>query len=263
MAKTRTFAIIIPAYKRFDLLMRLLTCLNEAPSPMPIFIQDDDPESDWERRIPQCAYERYGRNSTNLGFAANCNRAVEQMSCPPDVLIFMNQDLHGRVDWNTLLANFDDPDVAVVGCKLLFPAGGIQHAGIYFDGFCQPYHRYLGFMDDTYAPANTPMTVPAVTGAFFAVRYSIWKHFGGFDETAYPHGYFEDIDFCIRIQREGWKVFYDPRIQLTHDVGSSGGSSHFLRNAQTFKRRWVDSGLIVPDTRAVRESFWTLNRRSP
>jgi GT2 family glycosyltransferase len=48
--------------------------------------------------------------------------------------------------------------------------------------------------------------------------------------------YFEDNDFCLRLRRAGWKVFYNPQTTITHLGGAS------LAQDRT-RTRYYDAGL--------------------
>ena len=99
------------------------------------------------------------------------------------------------------------------------------------------------------------MPVPWVTGAFYAVRRSVWEVLGGFDPV-YIGGYFEDVDFCLKAAESGYQTWYQPFTTLFHQVGSTGGNPHFMHNAQIFRQRWVDTGKVKPDVSTRRVNFW-------
>ena len=56
--------------------------------------------------------------------------------------------------------------------------------------------------------------VPWVVGACFVVRRAAYDAVEGFDERYFL--YFEDIDLCVRLRREGWKVRFDPSVRVLH-----------------------------------------------
>jgi GT2 family glycosyltransferase len=85
--------------------------------------------------------------------------------------------------------------------------------------------------------AATPCEIGWTTGAALAVRRSLWSQLEGFD-PAYGRGYYEDVDFCLRARRLGFKVWFEPDCTLVHTVGSTGGSRELLDNALRFQARW-------------------------
>lgn len=268
-------SVVIPAYNNLD---KVLRCLNSLQAhqvmtglyyPTQQYVVQDDASPDYNLKalIPPCA-ATVMRNEQNAGFNQNVAKAVYNSGVAavhpgnPDVSEFVaivNQDIYAVPDlsqnWDTVIMHaFDDPQVGIVGPKLLFPQGGIQSCGGEFDGRGQPSHRYLGYSDIHYPPADTPEYVDWITGAFFVVRRSVWDALGGFDPLFAP-AYWEDVDFCLRAREIGFKTWYEPRATFIHEVGSSG-SSGLASGAQKFYERWVASGKIKPTTPAVKERFW-------
>jgi len=248
-------SVIIPAYDHLDAVLTCYQSLARTVNPQrtEVLIQDDaSPAYDGPSVLgPACQ-----RNPANLGFPGNCNAGAQRAR--GDVLLFLNQDCEAlHPNWDArLLEHFERfPQCGVVGPTLLFPDGRVQSVGGGFDAASQPYHQYLGLSNPDWEPINTPRTVAWVTGAAFAVRTTCWQQLGGFD-TVYGRGYFEDVDFCVRAVNAGWQVWHKPSVRFQHTVGSTGGSPTFRQNALEFKRRYVDTGLIEPDTRFIRERFW-------
>ncbi|MDA2933061.1 glycosyltransferase family 2 protein [Acidobacteria bacterium AH-259-D05] len=57
---------------------------------------------------------------------------------------------------------------------------------------------------------------PAAAAWF--LRKEAWKDLGGFDTRFYP-AWFEDVDFCRRLQDSQWEVFYFSHLPLIHQGG--------------------------------------------
>jgi len=252
-------SVIIPNYND---LQGVLTALNSllalASGTIDIewLVQDDaSPDYNALGVIPP-ALASVARNNENVGFAMNCNFGASRAT--GDVLFFLNQDCFGVPEWSrgwdkALVAAFDDEAVGIVGARLLFPDGKIQSVGGLFDAKRQPFHRCLGWSNPLHPQANTPEYVSWVTGAAMAVRRSVWEQLRGFDPV-YGRGYWEDVDFAVRAQLIGHKVWYEPRCTLIHTVGSTGGNPDFMKNAQTFREKW--ESFIEPDVAAIMERFW-------
>ncbi|MCJ7727840.1 MAG: glycosyltransferase, partial [Actinobacteria bacterium] len=62
--------------------------------------------------------------------------------------------------------------------------------------------------------------VDYVTGAFFATEYKLFKSIGGFD-SGYRPAYFEELDYCLKIRRSGWRVVVTPKSIARHFEGAS------------------------------------------
>jgi hypothetical protein len=147
-----------------------------------------------------------------------------------DVVVFANDDMRMLTEgWDeTLLALLGRPEIGVVGAKLLYPDETIQHAGMLFGWQGGAIH------DGLYEPRNAAgpggrwqlrRRVPAVTGAFLAMRRSLFETLGGFDEQRLAISY-SDLDICLRVRREGLAVIYAPEIELTHHESKSRGLTH-------------------------------------
>ena len=63
--------------------------------------------------------------------------------------------------------------------------------------------------------------VDAIAGAFFMTKKSILEEVGYLDEDFFLYG--EDIDLCLRIKKKGYKILYDPEVEITHYKGISTG----------------------------------------
>jgi GT2 family glycosyltransferase len=56
--------------------------------------------------------------------------------------------------------------------------------------------------------------VPWVTGGCLLVRRDCFEHLRGLDESFFL--YYEDVDFCRRARANGWGVWYEPGLKVTH-----------------------------------------------
>lgn len=113
---------------------------------------------------------------------------------------------------------------AVVGFKLLFPDGvRVQHGGIVFDQY-----RKLGFKlqgtEKNDPRINEPREMQAVSFACALLDTKILKAMGGFSPLKpglSPHYYFNDIDYCLKVRKEGYEVWYCPDLLLWHYGGAT------------------------------------------
>ena len=253
-------SVIIPAYNDGVGVMTALNSLQvTATAPQQYLVQDDaSPQLICSAVVPP-AVASVERNERNLGFPGNCNAGARRAK--GDILLFLNQDVYAVPDLSTgwdqaLIEAFSDPDIGIVGPRLLFPDGRIQSAGGLYDAKCQPYHRCIGYTDHDHHEVSTPRDVSWTTGAALAIRRWLFEDIGGF-ATDYVDGYFEDVDLCCRVRYERhMRVRYEPRATLIHSVGSTGGNPYFSDNARLWYQRWVDSKQVTPDTSGVYERFW-------
>ena len=220
------------------------TTITNPPSSDLILVDDCSPEVNFPSLFtPPIQVIRHETNQGSYG--ASLNLAFEPLkgNLLPGVLdeliiIFSNSDITAQPGWiEPLVRAFDNPEVGVVGPKLLFENGLIQSCGGLFDGNLGPFHRYLGWRADYKLANRGPEKVSWSTGAVFATRAKLFDSLGGFDE-GYRGGYFEDVDYCLRARTLGFETWYVPGSVLLHTVGQQGGSPFFRENSIRFHKRW-------------------------
>lgn len=144
-----------------------------------------------------------------------------------DVLLFANNDIE------CLTPGFDAvirgqlarPEIGALGCLLLYPDGAIQHAGTVLGTGGLAAHIGAGLTpaDPQLAPfTRFTRRVGAVTGAFLATRRDAFEALGGFDEEALKIT-LNDVDFCMRLARQGLATLYTPAICCLHHESASRG----------------------------------------
>ncbi|MCZ2078881.1 MAG: glycosyltransferase [Bryobacterales bacterium] len=155
------------------------------------------------------------------------------------LLLFLNDDTEPlNSDWlDHVVAHLERPEVGVVGGKLLYPSGTIQHAGIavgMMDGVGHP-GRGL-FRSELFPWLELTREVTAVTGACLGIRTALFQELGGFDES-FPVNY-NDVDLCLRVRERGLHVICEPRVLVRHyECASRTGGTSF-RERWAFQERW-------------------------
>lgn len=178
------------------------------------------------------------------GFGGNNNWAAKHGNA--EFICFLNSDTEVREGWlSAMLRNMSEPEVGIVGAKLLFPpakGGTIQHCGVGRNNEGLPFHPGYG------ARASLPMAdvrryLNAVTAACMLVRRSCWDELGGFDPI-FGLGQFEDVDLCWRARKLDWKIVYEPKAVVTHYEHGSGEEllEGHLRKMGILMNRWGDMG---------------------
>jgi GT2 family glycosyltransferase len=111
--------------------------------------------------------------------------------------------------------------VGVVGAKLLFEDGRIQHTGVTFDHAGEAMHLHIFEADGPghFGSATVDLDFLAVTGACLLVPRAVFVEVGGFTE-ALPLNY-NDVDFCLKVGATGRRVVCTPFARLHHYESSS------------------------------------------
>jgi len=159
-----------------------------------------------------------------------------------EYLVLLNDDTEVRSsDWiERMLEHALTPGVGVVGCKLLYPGGTVQHGGVVIaPGGLGAGHINVGFPAD--APGyrgmlDTPHNCSAVTGACMMVSSQLYAQLDGFDEGFDSE--YSDIDLCLRAIERGLRVVWTPRAVLTHHERSSLPMVINPRDQERFRQRW-------------------------
>lgn len=157
------------------------------------------------------------------------------------ILVFANNDVEMLTqDWDERLRDIlADPDVGLVGTRLLYPDRTVQHAGVVLGvNDSRPVHEGLGQSEQAVGPNSRWVRrrqVAAVTGAFMALDQTVFERLGGFDERL-AVGY-NDIDLCLKARAADLAVLYETRIELIHHESKTRG------RADAAKVAWDDEEL--------------------
>ncbi len=210
MTRSLRVSIIIPTFNRSDLLESCTACLST----------------------------EYVIVNEGLPFAEHCNIGARYVH--GDILLFLNDDTEPEEGWlEPVVEAFDDPLVGIVGSRLVYPDGRVQHAGVYFgipNGILTAYNE----LED-----KPSREVEAVTGACLAIRRPVFEMLDGFDE-GFVNGY-EDIDLCLRVRKAGWTVRYVAESTVMHHESQSGAArwTHVHQNIQRLQDRWTRGDYLL------------------
>jgi GT2 family glycosyltransferase/SAM-dependent methyltransferase/Flp pilus assembly protein TadD len=232
-------SIIIPVYNNLELTKQCLTALASVTTGVDYeVILVDNGSTDGTAAFLQTLQGdvRIIRNDENRGFAKACNQGAKEAR--GKYLVFLNNDTIPQSNWlGPLVQEVDgQPDVGIVGSKLLYPDDTVQHAGVVFSRDGAPYHIYRR------VPADSPAVgkrreFQAVTAACLLIRRDLFEAVGGFDE-AFVNG-FEDVDLCLKVRGIGFRVIYQPRSVLIHLEGQTlGRKAGEADNYRLLRERW-------------------------
>jgi GT2 family glycosyltransferase len=152
------------------------------------------------------------QNDVNLGVPIACNQAIYN-SPDYDWYLLLNNDTEVHDNWlySMLRTGNKNQSAGIVGAKLLFPDGTIQHAGAEFRPG-EKFHVGYGEPNDNFT--NDRM-VEYVTGAAFLIDSDVIETVGYLDEMLSP-AYYEETDYCQRAYDSGFKTFYSADAIITH-----------------------------------------------
>jgi GT2 family glycosyltransferase len=171
------------------------------------------------------------RNSQNLGFARANNIALKQ--CVGKYLLLINSDVKILDGCIEEMIRFMDchPQAGLAGPRILNADGTLQphcrYAPSRWNTFCETtgLHRLgkrwpaLSGQFMLHFPHHEIREVEVLSGCFWVAQKSAYDQVGGLDEIFFFCG--EDIDWCCRYRKAGWKVMFNPQAQAIHYGGGS------------------------------------------
>jgi GT2 family glycosyltransferase len=252
-------SVVIPVRNKPELLQKCLLGLHEKTDypALEILVVDNDSDDLAMEEI----YLREGekirllRESGPFNFSAMNNHAVREAN--GEILLLLNNDVEPLdPDWlYEMVSQAVRPEIGAVGPLLVYPDGRVQHAGITLGiagpmrkggvaghpgKYMRPDARVMGNL------LNVTRNVSAVTGACLAIRKKVYLQVGGFDEKDLTIA-FNDVDFCIRVMKAGYRNLWTPHARLTHHESASRGSedspekiARFQKEVAIMRERWGD-----------------------
>lgn len=172
-------------------------------------------------------------NEANVGFSAGNNVALRQVA--GEYALLINTDTIVRRDALHTMVDFLDahPEAGACGCKILDPDGSLQldsRRGFPtpLAAFCKmsglsrlfPKHPLMARYHLTHLDPEQTAEIEVLSGSCMMVRKAAMDQVGLLDEDYFMYG--EDIDWCYRFHRAGWKIYYVPTTAIIHFRGESG-----------------------------------------
>lgn len=207
----------------------------------------------------------------SFNYSAINNMAIANSNS--NMIVLLNDDTEIiNSEWLTeLVSQAMRPEVGIVGARLLYADNTIQHAGIVLGIGGIANNAFQGFHVDSVGFQNrTRLTqqYSAVTGACMAFRKEIWQMVGGFDEINLPNS-FNDVDFCLKVKKLGYKVIWTPFASLYHHESQSRGKidcwnqndkTNFKIESQYISNKWGDllrnDPAYHPNFNREKSNFW-------
>jgi GT2 family glycosyltransferase len=191
------------------------------------------------------------KNYQNTGFSKANNQGIRlALENGAKYILLLNNDVE-ITDSRWLEELFDvlksDLRIGIVGCKLIYPDGTIQHAG----GIIKlrvPYHRGDGSKD--VGQFDKVEFVDYVTGAVLLIKSDVIHRIGLLDEGFSPL-YYEDTDWCVRATLYGYKVAYTPNPKLIHYSTSSSKKLGRERRLLYSRRSFIRFFLLNFQTKSI------------
>ncbi len=258
-------SIIIVNYNVKEFLQNLLHSISKAAANLKyeVIVVDNASDDGSVEMIKEKFHQvKLIENKKNLGFSKANNSGLKCAS--GDYLLLINPDAIVSEDTFDKMIDFFKRtlDAGLVTCKILNPDGTLQLAcRRSFPGpwtsFCKvtglsslfPKSRLFARYNLTYLDENQTYEVDAISGSFMMFRREVYEKIGGLDEQFFMYG--EDLDFCYRVQKSGYKVYYFNETQIIHYKGESTKRSsidetkYFYNAMYLFVKKHLSSSFLV------------------
>jgi GT2 family glycosyltransferase len=157
-------------------------------------------------------------------------------------LLFLNNDTEViDEEWLTALLELSQQEtIGAVGAKLYYPDGRLQHVGVVLGLFGEVAQVFRGApgTDPGYFDSSVVVrNYSAVTGACLMTRREVFETVGGFDERFAVD--YNDVDYCLRVRRGGWRVAFTPHARLWHHEFATRVRRVTDARRGLFRRRWA------------------------
>ncbi|MGE7098640.1 glycosyltransferase family 2 protein [Pseudomonas fulva] len=195
-----------------------------------------------------------GHNSA-FNYSEINNRAVSLAT--GEVIGLVNNDIEIiESSWlKHMVSQLSRSSVGIVGAKLLWPNGMVQHAGVTVGVNGLAAHIGNNWSDDDagYLGLNQlARQASAVTAACLLTKAEVYKSLGGLDANRFPVA-FNDVDFCMRVLRSGLQIIWTPFAKLIHAESASRGKdisaekkARAMREQEQFMLSWTLDGWQDP-----------------
>lgn len=223
-------AIVIPMWNQLEMTQRCLHSLHGLTRlPEQVIVVDNgswpDPRAALEALCPGLVVLRLDRNH---GFAGGCNAGIRRaLADAADAVLLLNNDavVEPGVLAHLVRALREDERIAAAGVKTLTDETPPRiHAAYSVLTFHAPLVRVEGWMEPCIDRFEEERDVDSVSGGAMLIRRGALEAIGDFDEEFFA--YHEDVDWCMRARRAGWRIRYVPAARVFHRMHASTGGGY-------------------------------------
>jgi hypothetical protein len=243
-------SVIIVSYNVAKLLEKCLrSLLSETDLPLDIWVVDNNSDDD-SGNIVKRNFKKVNliENKKNVGFASAVNQALEL--CNGDYIFLLNPDAFIKKNSIERMIDFlrIDPKAGAVAPKILYPDNSLQLSCRTFPSITTqflessylfklfPKNKFFGMYFMSWWDHNNMKEIDWASGSALMIRRKTLNEVGLLDEKMFM--YSEDIDWCYRCRKKGWKIYYLPESIVIHYDAQSAKISPADRLIQVLESRY-------------------------
>lgn len=194
-------------------------------------------------------------NPSTYSYSVTVNNGIKNTKQNNDVLL-LNNDMKALSSFDPFIdfiyhrTGDDSIDydlsrkVGIVGAKLLYPDGRIQHGGMGHSIWPGTFIHLHRSKSSDYGPSNYPRRCISVTGACQYIPRDVINNIGYYDE-AYRLSH-DDVDYCYQARLYGYEVWYIPYVTLVHYESVTRSANAHRFESQNYKLFWNKWSNIFP-----------------
>ena len=241
-------SIVVLTFNRWDLTEQCLTSIFERtdyPGEIELIVADNGSSDEtleklnsWKITEPRL---KIVENGKNLGFSAGNNRGVA--ASRGDYVVILNNDTVVTRGWLlTMLGHFRrNPKLGLLGPVTNNIGNEAKIHSIHYNDL-QEMHKVA----KKHTIGQMGASLPLQTAAFFCVMLprQVWETVGDLDEN-YGRGFFEDDDYCRRVELAGWEIACAEDVFVHHHLSATFNQvlpaekqALFEKNKQYYESKW-------------------------
>lgn len=170
-------------------------------------------------------------NQGNTGYAEGNNQGIERAK--GKYILLLNPDVilpKGGLERAVRFME-DRPNAGALGVRQVHPDGKLQRSvrgfpspiAVWWEliGFTRlfPQNQEFGAYRMTWFNYDKVQEVDQPMGTFLLMRGDVVQQVGALD-LAFPI-FFNEVDWCLRCKRAGWKIYFTPDVEIIHYGGAS------------------------------------------
>lgn len=205
----KTIDIIIPIYNGYAFLSALFQSIyTHTHSPFRLILIDDASSDKRVRALLRTTAKKRRnilliRNDRNYGFVESVNRGVQEAT---DDFVILNTDTEVPKGWLSRLMTPFQENMKIASVTPMTNSGRLCSFPVMLRDNALLNGQTTGFIDTQFSRINVKKTISVPTGVGFcmAFRKKVVDEIGMFDADAYPRGYGEENDWCMRAMKRGY-----------------------------------------------------------
>ncbi|MGC1507672.1 glycosyltransferase family 2 protein, partial [Ketobacter sp.] len=183
------------------------------------------------------------QNKSRQGYGKNHNNAASEASSP--FFCVLNPDVEfGSNPFSALLSSLRKTRSSLIAPMVVNHNGILEDSVRHFPGAVSLIKKFVGVDVGEYEfdSRSNVFSPDWVAGMFMLFDVEAFREVGGFDEAYFL--YYEDVDICARIWKNGMKVAFDPGVSVIHTAHRSSRRDlrfmvwHASSMARYFAKHW-------------------------